>query len=194
MRKTSGVIDFYQQYFPAWRKQRALIGRCPLWRHQQSIPFILSRNAVLENNCAENLISANHFLRDREPWPPMQDYDNGLDDAYGLLHINGSNNSVIANHISETIDVQYLKPLGIKPVIIRLVAGKGNYIANNHIVATTETSAAQAQPSEEDACFAAQVSALLTTARLKALDAVAVLVEKNPRKTRYWIAEATIRC
>lgn len=134
---------------------------------------------VLENNCAENLISANHFLRDREPWPPMQAYDNGLDDAYGLLHINGSNNSVIANHISETIDVQYLKPLGIKPVIIRLVSGKGNYIANNHIVATTETSAAQAQPSEEDACFAAQVSALLTTARLKELDAVAVQVEKE---------------
>lgn len=65
---------------------------------------------VLENNCAENLISANHFLRDREPRPPMQAYDNGTDDAYGLLHINGSNNSVIANHISETIDVQYLKP------------------------------------------------------------------------------------
>lgn len=134
---------------------------------------------VLENNCAENLISANHFLRDREPWPPMQAYDNGLDDAYGLLHINGSNNSVIANHISETIDVQYLKPQGIKPVIIRLVSGKGNYIANNHIVATTETSAAQEQPSEEDACFAAQVSALLTTARLKELDAVAVQVEKE---------------
>lgn len=134
---------------------------------------------VLENNCAENLISANHFLRDREPWPPMQAYDNGLDDAYGLLHINGSNNSVIANHISETTDVQYLKPLGIKPVIIRLVSGKGNYIANNHIVATTETSAAQAQSSEEDACFAAQVSALLTTARLKELDAVAVQVEKE---------------
>ena len=99
--------------------------------------------------------------------------------GYGLLHINGSNNSVIANHISETIDVQYLKPLGIKPVIIRLVSGKGNYIANNHIVATTETSAAQVQPSEEDACFAAQVSALLTTARLKELDAVAVQVEKE---------------
>lgn len=65
---------------------------------------------VLENNCAENLIAANHFFRDREPWPPMQTYDNGLDDAYGLLHINGSNNSVIANHISETIDIQYLRP------------------------------------------------------------------------------------
>lgn len=133
----------------------------------------------MENNCAENLISANHFLRDREPWPPMQAYDNGRDDTYGLLYIEGSNNSIIANHISETLDVQYLKLRGIKPIVIRLVAGKGNYLANNHIVATTEASAAQAQPSEEDACFAAQVSALLTTDRLKALDAVAVLVEKS---------------
>lgn len=118
----------------------------------------------------------------------MQTYDNGLDDAYGLLHINGSNNSVIANHISETIDIQYLRPQGIKPVIIRLVAGKGNYLANNHIVATTEASVQQAHPSEEDAA-AAQVSALLTTDRLKALDAVAVLVEKSVvSKTRYLIA------
>lgn len=134
---------------------------------------------IMENNCAENLISANHFLRDREPWPPMQAYDNGRDDTYGLLYIEGSNNSIIANHISETLDVQYLKPRGIKPIVILLVAGKENYLANNHIVATTEASAAQAQPSEEDACFAAQVSALLTTDRLKALDAVAVLVEKS---------------
>lgn len=134
---------------------------------------------IMENNCAENLISANHFLRDREPWPPMQAYDNGRDDTYGLLYIDGSNNSIIANHISETVDVQYLKPQGIKPIVIRLVAGKGNYLANNHIVATTEASASQAQTLEEDACFAAQVSALLTTDRLKALDAVAVLVEKR---------------
>lgn len=134
---------------------------------------------IMENNCAENLISANHFLRDREPWPPMQAYDNGRDDTYGLLYIDGSNNSIIANHISETVDVQYLKPQGIKPIVIRLVAGKGNYLANNHIVATTEASAAQAQTLEEDACFAVQVSALLTTDRLKALDAVAVLVEKR---------------
>ncbi|WII81986.1 right-handed parallel beta-helix repeat-containing protein [Klebsiella pasteurii] len=134
---------------------------------------------IMENNCAENLISANHFLRDREPWPPMQAYDNGRDDTYGLLYIDGSNNSIIANHISETVDVQYLKPQGIKPIVIRLVAGKGNYLANNHIVATTEASAVQAQTLEEDACFAAQVSSLLTTDRLKALDAVAVLVEKR---------------
>lgn len=134
---------------------------------------------VLEENCAENLVSANHFLRDHEPWPPMQGYDNGLEDSYGLLRINGSNNSIISNHISETIDTQYLKPAETKPVIIRVVAGKGNYIANNHIVATTETSTSQPSTSEEDACFAAQVEALLTTASLKPLDVTAVLVEQT---------------
>ncbi|HDG1676411.1 TPA: right-handed parallel beta-helix repeat-containing protein [Kluyvera ascorbata] len=132
---------------------------------------------VLEENCVENLISANHFLRDHEPWPPMQAYDNGLQDTYGLLYINGSNNSIIANHISENIDVQYLKPSGTKPVIIRIVSGQGNYVANNHIVATTETSTAATQSSEEDACFAAQVEALLATSRLQALDVTAVLIE-----------------
>ena len=46
-------------------------------------------------------------------------------------------------------------------------------------LAAAESRAAQAQTLEEDACFAAQVSALLTTARLKELDAVAVQVEKE---------------
>ena len=58
---------------------------------------------------------------------------------FGLIHIQGSSNSLIANHISETIEQQYLKPAGVKPIIIRLVSGRENYIANNHIVATTKT-------------------------------------------------------
>ena len=71
-------------------------------------------------NCRENLISSNHFLRDHEPWPPMLEYDNGLEDDFGLIHIQGSSNSLIANHITETIEQQYLKPAGVKPIIIRL--------------------------------------------------------------------------
>lgn len=132
---------------------------------------------VFRENCSENLVSSNHFLRDHEPWLPMQAYDNGLDDLYGLLYISGSNNSVIANHISETIDTQYITPSGVKPVIIRVVSGKGNYISNNHIVATTEVSEAQAVTTES--CFSAQVGALLTTDKLEALDVTTVLVEKE---------------
>lgn len=94
---------------------------------------------VIEEGSAENLVSSNHFFREREPWGPMQGYNNGLGDLYGLLYISGDNNSVIANHISETIDTQYITPPDATPVIIRVVSGKGNYISDNHIVATTET-------------------------------------------------------
>ncbi|RFC00757.1 fructotransferase [Rhizobium leguminosarum bv. trifolii] len=132
---------------------------------------------VFADNCCENLVSSNHFLRDREPWAPMQKYDNGLDDLFGLLHIDGSNNSIIANHISETIDTQYIKPIAAKPVIINLVSGSGNYIANNHIVATTEISHTNDAP--ESACFSTQVGALLSTNNLKALEVTAIRVQEG---------------
>lgn len=132
---------------------------------------------VFAGNCCENLISSNHLLRDREPWAPMQKYDNGQDDLFGLLRIEGSNNSVIANHISETIDTQYIRPSGVKPVIIHVVSGSGNYIANNHIVATTEMS--QISDAPNSACFSTQVGALLSTDNLKVLDVVAVLVHRD---------------
>ncbi|WP_077610288.1 NosD domain-containing protein [Clostridium sp. Marseille-P2415] len=132
---------------------------------------------VFQENCSENLVSSNHFLRDHEPWPPMQAYDNGLDDLYGLLYISGNNNSVIANHISETIDTQYIMPSDATPVIIHVVSGNGNYISDNHIVATTEASEAQAV--ETGSCFSAQVGALLTTDKLETLAVTTVLVERE---------------
>ena len=132
---------------------------------------------IFSGNCSENLVSSNHFLRDREPWAPMTPYDNGLDDQFGLLHINGTNNSIIANHISESIDSKFLKPPAVKPIIIRIVSGRGNYIANNHIVATTEASEISDAPNS--ACFATQVGALLSTENLAPLDVVAVMIEKE---------------
>lgn len=130
---------------------------------------------VFESNCVENLVSANHFFRDREPWPPMKGYDNGLDDLYGLLHIHGSNNSIIANHISETIDKRYITPPGATPVVIHIVAGNGNYVSNNHLFATTETS--DAPEDAVESCFSAQVGALLNADQLEMLDVTSVLVE-----------------
>lgn len=132
---------------------------------------------VFRGNCSENLVSSNHFLRDHEPWLPMQAYDNGLDDLYGLLRISGSHNSIISNHISETISTRYIRPSGAVPVIIHVVSGKGNYISNNHIVATAETE--KAQDTQNDSCFSAQVDALLAADRLEALDVITVLVEKE---------------
>jgi inulin fructotransferase (DFA-I-forming) len=130
---------------------------------------------ILSDDCSENLVSSNHFLRDREPWSPMKRYDNGLDDLFGLLHVDGSNNSIIANHISESIDTRFIKPANAKPVIIRLLAGSGNYIANNHIVATTETSELGDAPNSE--CFSTQVAAMIATAGLTSLDVTAVRIE-----------------
>ena len=132
---------------------------------------------VFEGNCSENLVSSNHFLRDHEPWPPMQANDNGLDDLYGLLRISGNHNSVVANHISETIDTQYIKPSDAVPVIIHVVSGKGNYISNNHIVATI--AAPEVEAVETGSCFSMQVEALLTTKESETLNVINVLVEKE---------------
>jgi hypothetical protein len=78
---------------------------------------------VLGANSSENLVASNHFLRDHEPWTPFLNVHNHLDDLYGSLRINGSNNSVIANHFSEVVDSRKLRPSGATPVIIRVVAG-----------------------------------------------------------------------
>lgn len=130
---------------------------------------------VLERDSSENLISSNHILRDHEPWPPMQMHDNGLDDRYGLLYIDGDNNTVTANHISEFLEKKYIQPAGASPVMIHLVSGKGNYISGNHIVAMEPAPAAR----EGDSCFSMQVEALLSAKNATPLDIIAVFAEKE---------------
>ncbi|WP_104044389.1 NosD domain-containing protein [Arthrobacter sp. ZGTC412] len=128
---------------------------------------------VLEGNSSENLVATNHFLRDHEPWKPFQGVDNGLDDLHGLLSISGSNNSVIGNHFSEVIDSQNVRPAGATPVIIRLVAGAGNFVSNNNVVAKDVHS------TSSDSCFSAQVDALLTTEASDVLSVTAVMVDSG---------------
>lgn len=132
---------------------------------------------VFKGKCSENMVSSNHFLRDHEPWPPMYAHDNGLDDRYGLLYLEGDHNTVTANHISEVIDTQYLRPEGVTPVIIRVVSGSGNLISDNHIVANTET--AKEPEEKEGSCFSMQVDALLSVKELKELAVTTVLVEEG---------------
>ncbi|MGX5771431.1 right-handed parallel beta-helix repeat-containing protein [Microbacterium trichothecenolyticum] len=126
---------------------------------------------VLAANSSENLVGSNHFLRDHEPWTPFLAVDNGLDDVFGLLAIAGSNNSIIGNHFSEVIDSESVRPSGATPVIIRLVAGRGNYIASNHVVGLDVATSAS------DSCFEAQVDALLATHASRSLAVTAVLVD-----------------
>ncbi|MFM9274417.1 NosD domain-containing protein [Pseudarthrobacter sp. NKDBFgelt] len=126
---------------------------------------------VLEGNSSENLVATNHFLRDHEPWTPFLGVDNGLDDLTGLLSVSGNNNSVVGNHFSQIIDSQSIRPAGAKPVIIRLKAGTGNFVSNNHVVALDVDS------TSSDSCFEAQVDALLTTAASEGLAVTAVMVD-----------------
>lgn len=145
-----------------------------------------SGQIILEGECTENLISGNHLLRDREPWAPMQGYDNGIADDYGQIHIEGSNNSVMSNHLSFSIGREYLKPgkdytgsrQDFRPVIIRVAYGRQNYLACNHIVATTEEVSEQEQPAAAaSACFATQVEAMTRISRLQALPVIAVKID-----------------
>lgn len=126
---------------------------------------------VLAAGSSENLVSTNHFLRDHEPWTPFLGVDNGLDDLTGLLTIDGSDNSIIGNHFSEVIDSRSVRPAGAAPVIIRLTAGDGNYIATNHIVALDVAA------TSNDSAFEAQVDALLTTGSSRTLPVTAVWVD-----------------
>jgi len=132
---------------------------------------------VFQENCSENLVSSNHFYRAHEPWSPMQEHNNGLDDRYGIVYVSGNHNSVIGNHFSEIIDTRHIMPPGAAPVIIRIVSGQGNYISNNHIVAASENSEASAMT--PDSCFFTQVEAMLTAKNSEAIGVIAVLIERE---------------
>ncbi|SDZ26135.1 NosD domain-containing protein [Herbiconiux ginsengi] len=126
---------------------------------------------VLDADSSENLVASNHLLRDHEPWTPFLGVDNGLDDGYGLVRISGNGNSVIGNHISEVVDSRSLRSAGTPPTIIRLVAGTGNYVATNHVVASDVSA------SSSGSAFEAQVDALLSTAVSNSLDVLTVVAD-----------------
>ena len=126
---------------------------------------------ILAANSAENLVASNHFLHDHEPWTPFLGVENGRDDLFGLLRINGSNNSVIGNHFSEVIDSLSVRPAGATPVIIRLITGTGNYLSSNHVVAMA------VDVKSNDSAFEGQVDALLTTEESEGLVVTTVMVD-----------------
>jgi len=126
---------------------------------------------VVLDDCSETLVATNHLLRDEEPWTPFLGVTNGRDDDYGLLHVRGSRNSIIGNHVSVVVDPESLRPAGAPPVVVRLAAGEGNYLASNHVVATG------ADRRSGDSAYEAQLDALLSGADRADLAVTAVLVE-----------------
>ncbi|MDO9397607.1 MAG: NosD domain-containing protein [Herbiconiux sp.] len=126
---------------------------------------------VLSGGSSENLVASNHLLRDLEPWEPFLGVDNGLDDLYGLVRVEGNDNSIIGNHVSEVIDAEGIRPAGARPVVIRLASGRGNYVATNHVVGRNVHAATGGS------AFEAQVEALLSTEASDTLTVTAVAVD-----------------
>ncbi|QTO38078.1 hypothetical protein J7D54_02930 [Tessaracoccus sp. MC1865] len=125
----------------------------------------------LLGDSSENLVAANHLLRDHEPWTPFLDVDNGLEDTYGLVRIEGSGNTVTGNHFSEVVDARQVRPSGAAPVIIRLATGSDNFVATNHCIARN------VDATSSDSCFEAQVGALLGTGATSRLKVTTVRVD-----------------
>lgn len=76
-----------------------------------------------EGSCTENLVGANHFLRQMEPFDPLKPYNNGLDDLFGLVHIAGCNNTVTGNHFSYDVPGASVNPSSQPPTIILVASG-----------------------------------------------------------------------
>ena len=128
---------------------------------------------VLDTGSSENLFAANHLLRDIEPWAPFAGITNGRSEADGLVVVDGSDNSVIGNHISI---VRAGSPQGWSAadmVAIMLQSGERNYLANNHVVAR------DTQAEARDSCYEAQVDSLLNSSQSGEFPFTAVKVEPS---------------
>lgn len=89
-----------------------------------------------EGSCTNNLVASNHFLRQREGFPPFQSDSNGLDDRFGLVHVNGDGNTIVSNHFSYEVPSQHVLPSGATPTMVLVKSGTNNYVATNHTIAT----------------------------------------------------------
>lgn len=87
----------------------------------------------MEGNNNNNLIASNHFRRNRENFGPMQGYNNGKDDLYGLIFLRGDDNFITANLFYYDVSSGNISPSGAKPTIVRVNAGARNQIANNMV-------------------------------------------------------------
>ena len=126
---------------------------------------------IVAGNSAENLVEGNHLLRDHEPWAPFLEVTNGRADSYGVIHVEGNANTIVGNHVSISVDSTTLEAGPEAIVGVRLASGRGNYVSTTHVVAH------DVARSSGESAFEAQVSALLSSADLRALDVVTVHVD-----------------
>ncbi|WP_455090527.1 right-handed parallel beta-helix repeat-containing protein [Parascardovia denticolens] len=124
---------------------------------------------------AENLIAANHLYRSSEPWVPMLMHKSSLEDPYGLIRVEGNDNTIVANHISIVLDPENISPAGSRPVGIRVSSGTGNKIMENHVVARTENSV----NSDKESAFKAQVGAVLSISATRSIPFISVQIDED---------------
>lgn len=125
----------------------------------------------LSSGSSEVLVAANHFLRDSEPWTPFLEVDNGLDDLYGVLVVDGNKNSIIGNHFSEVLASSKVRPSNAKPIIVRVAGGTENFISNNHMTAS------EVDLHQSDDCYEGQVESLLDSGKRRNLKVISVKVD-----------------
>jgi len=87
---------------------------------------------TFETGCHNNLVGANHFLRNKESFGPFLGVPNPVDDLFGLVHINGSGNTITGNHFSFDVPAASIVPAGATPTLVLVKTGSNNYIAMNH--------------------------------------------------------------
>lgn len=88
----------------------------------------------LLDNCKENLVTANHFRRTVEGFPPFLGVSNGLDDLYGTLFVRGDNNLISDNVFAYDVPPDKIIPSGAQPTMILLAGGDANMVALNHVI------------------------------------------------------------
>lgn len=83
---------------------------------------------VHETPCHEQLISGNAFRRRFGDGGPARN-----DDLYGMIHLNGNDNSVTANSFSFDVPANEIVPSGATPTVVLVKGGARNFLATNKL-------------------------------------------------------------
>ncbi|WP_311379770.1 NosD domain-containing protein [Arthrobacter sp. ISL-48] len=130
-----GLLVTGNNFFPRGRSLIEFTGcnRCSVTsnRLQGFYPGMMR----LLSGCKENLVTANHFRRGTEGFPPFLSKNNGLDDLYGVLHVSGDNNFISNNIFAYDVAPNKVIPQNARPTIILIAGGDSNIVGLNHVVA-----------------------------------------------------------
>jgi inulin fructotransferase (DFA-I-forming) len=73
-----------------------------------------------------------------EGFPPFLGRSNGLDDLYGVVHIEGDNNLFSNNLIAYDVSPDKVVPASAQPTMVLIAGGNSNVVASTHVVSNVE--------------------------------------------------------